>query len=99
MIDLSEQTTFESTRSIYLHRNIKKFNYKSFLFGHSQMFMIIEITWEFWKIWISGTHPSAFWFDRSEVHTGVSIFSELFSIIFNKVILVKRFGNLQAILG
>lgn len=98
MINSREHTIFKSTRSMYLHRNIKKFNYNLFSFGHSQMFMIKKITWEFSKIWISGTHPCVFWFQRSVEHTGVIVFLELFNTIFNKAILIKRFGNLQAIL-
>lgn len=41
MINLSEKIAFEAIRSIYLHKNIKKSNYKSFSSGHSQMFMIM----------------------------------------------------------
>lgn len=41
MIDLDEQTVFESIKSIYLHKDTKKSNYKSFSFGHFQIFMII----------------------------------------------------------
>lgn len=41
MIDLSEEIALESIRGFYLHRNIRKSNSKSFLPGHSQIFMNI----------------------------------------------------------
>lgn len=41
MIDLGEQIVFESIKGTYLLKDAKKSNYKSFSFGHSQIFMII----------------------------------------------------------
>lgn len=89
MIDLSEQTAFEPISSIYLHRNIRKSNSKSFSSGIPNCLQSSKSPGSCENTASRDVLPGS-WLKRSVVHTGAGILVSCLISIFNKVLLIKR---------